>query len=240
MWLVTPCDESAVDHTPAIKQDVDDLSSDWSIYLPPLPDCVVPEIKEYEQVQMEEACAGTEWEECSGGCGVQLKAGRWGVCDRCYRTGVPARVHACEPGRIPCRGCGVHVKASVGICKPCAKKENTVPAYGQSPPVRKRENRWARSAARVQQLVNSFQLEPGGRRASGAWVYYPDGYEANPIDFYGKQFEGAFLVDSFSQFYADARHGIITWTGCCCMCISVCGWLCFNKSFRCGTSARRC
>ena len=55
-------------------------------------------------------------------------------------------------------------------------------------------------------MVSHFQLEPGGRRTSGAWVYYPDGYEANPIEFDGKQVEGAFLVDSFSQFYANASN----------------------------------
>ena len=98
------------------------------------------------------------------------------------------------------------MKASVGVCKPCAKKEKTVPEHVQSSAAHTRDNRWARRAQRVQQLVSHFQLEPGGRRASGAWVYYPDGYEANPGDFNGKQVEGAFLVDCFSQFYADASR----------------------------------
>jgi len=99
----------------------------------------------------------------------------------------------------------VHVKTSIGICRPCATKENTVLEHVQSLAVDTRNNRWARRAARVQQLVSQFQLEPGGRRASGAWVYYPDGYEAGVSSFGGQHVTGAFLMDSFSQFHVDAK-----------------------------------
>ena len=84
-------------------------------------------------------------------------------------------------------------------------KENTSPEHVESRIVPKRENRWARSARCVQQLVSQFQLEPGGRRSSGAWVYYPDGYEADVGAFGGRGVAGAFLVDSLFQFYVDAR-----------------------------------
>ena len=203
-WLVIPCSESAADGGTIAKREMNDQASGWSVFEPPLADADEPEIKEYMQVQMEEACAGAAWEKCSGGCGTPLKAGRWGVCKACYRNGVPGRVYDCEPGQSLCRSCGVHVKASVGICRPCGTKESTVPEHVQSRTVPKRENRWGRRAACVQQLVARFQLEPGGRRASGAWVYYPDGYEADVGSFGGKSVSGAFLVDSFFQFHVDA------------------------------------
>jgi hypothetical protein len=205
-WLIIPGSDSAVADNAFIEQDVDDEGSACSIFVPPLADEDDPEIMEYGQVQMEEVSAGAAWEKCSGGCGTELKAGGWGVCNACYRNGVPGRAYECEPGFVLCSGCGVHVKASVGICRPCGQKKNTVPEYVQSPALDKRNKRWARRAVGVQQLVTHFQLETGGRRASGAWVYYPDGYEANPNEFNGKQVEGAFLVDSFSQFHANARQ----------------------------------
>ena len=59
--------------------------------------------------------------------------------------------------------------------------------------------------AAVEQLVSRYQLPPGGRRPSGAWVYYPDGYEADVGSFGGKSVTGAFLVDSFYQFHVDAK-----------------------------------
>ena len=80
MWSVVPCSDSAVDDTGVAKQDVGDQSCDWSIFVPPLDDAVEPEIKEYMQVQMEEAYAGAVWEKCVGGCGAELKAGGWQVC----------------------------------------------------------------------------------------------------------------------------------------------------------------
>lgn len=55
-------------------------------------------------------------------------------------------------------------------------EEKTVPECVQSPAVKTRDNRWARRAVRVQQRASHLQLESsGGRRASGAWVYYPMG-----------------------------------------------------------------
>ena len=57
----------------------------------------------------------------------------------------------------------------------------------------------------VQQLASRYQLPPGGRRPSGAWVYYPDGYETDVASFGGKNVTGAFLVDSFFQFHVDER-----------------------------------
>ena len=64
-----------------------------------------------------------KWEECMCGCGVWLKAGGWGVCSGCYRKGHKGRTEECSDGFVLCRGCGVHVKASVGACKPCLKIE---------------------------------------------------------------------------------------------------------------------
>ena len=64
-----------------------------------------------------------EWETCMGGCGTLLKAGGWGVCNGCYKSGHKGRTEQCSDGFVLCRGCGVHVKASVGACKPCLKKE---------------------------------------------------------------------------------------------------------------------
>ena len=166
---------------------------------------------------MKEVYAGAVWEKCVGGCGVELKAGGWQVCKACYRNGVHGRAYDCEPGLSLCRGCGVHVKASVGICRPCKMKENTLPEHVQSRTVPKRENRWARSARCVQQLVSQFQLEPGGRRSSGAWVYYPDGYEADVGSFGGRGVAGAFLMDSFFSFMLMQGLGIIIWAECCCI-----------------------
>ena len=59
------------------------------------------------------------WEACMGGCGVWLKGGGWGVCHGCYKKGHKGRTEECGEGFALCRGCGVHVKASVGACKPC-------------------------------------------------------------------------------------------------------------------------
>ena len=58
-----------------------------------------------------------------GGCGALLKGGGWGVCNGCYKSGHKGRTEQCSDGFVLCRGCGVHVKASVGACKPCLKKE---------------------------------------------------------------------------------------------------------------------
>ena len=84
-------------------------------------------------------------------------------------------------------------------------EENTVLEHVAFPAVKNRDNRWARRAVCVQQRVSHLQLESGGRRASGAWVYYPDGYEADVDSFGGKGVTGAFLVDSFFQFHVDAK-----------------------------------
>ena len=52
-----------------------------------------------------------------------MRAGGWGVCKGCYKKGYKGRTEECGDGFCLCRGCGVHVKASVGACKPCLKKE---------------------------------------------------------------------------------------------------------------------
>ena len=64
-----------------------------------------------------------KWEQCMGGCGVWLKAGKWGVCAGCWRRGHAGRIQECEAAWVLCRGCGVHVKSSPGACKPCLREE---------------------------------------------------------------------------------------------------------------------
>ena len=57
-------------------------------------------------------------------------------------------------------------------------------------------------AAGVSQRVRAYELPAAGRHSSGAWVYYPDGYDsaADP------RVAGAWLVDSFSQFWKSERE----------------------------------
>ena len=73
-WLVIPFTESNVADIANVEQDVDEHNFDCSVFVPPLVDEDEPEIKEYMQVQMEEVCVVAAWENCSGGCGAELKA----------------------------------------------------------------------------------------------------------------------------------------------------------------------
>ena len=79
-------------------------------------------VQEYQQVQCE------EWEQCAGpGCNAMLRAGKWGVCNCCWKAGRRGRADDDVPGMVLCRGCGVHVKADgPGACKPCLRKECVV------------------------------------------------------------------------------------------------------------------
>ena len=174
-----------------------------------------------------------EWETCMGGCGALLKAGGWGVCNGCYKSGHKGRTEQCSDGFVLCRGCGVHVKASVGACKPCLKKErqadgNPVDApavgfvlcrggcgahvkasrgvckpcakvEGESSPKDVRSPSPAGASGRRQETCAR-----GGRCASGAYVYYPDGYHVPGTAVYGREVEGAFLVDSLSQMVSES------------------------------------
>ena len=165
---------------------------------PPPPPCSPPPPPVVEE---------KKWELCMGGCGAWLKAGGWGVCNGCYKRGHAGRAEECEPGFVLCRGCGVHVKASSGACKPCVQKERQASCVGEVPVVSgerraptppsaclESDDDWhsAATPGAASDLQPAAAAVPvPGVKKFGIKVVMPEGADLQPVC-------GAFLIDSFS------------------------------------------